>query len=173
MQGGLKVSGGGQHRKPRNGCQGRCSKEDWVRMSWWEDALGQLERWVPPIDRLLGVLGSLQWEKDQNPHRLDQNPCRLGQNQYRSLRKISQASRKVFILSMFWNRCPNLCFPVLICVSEFPVELGKPYSHPGSSLGGWDLMGISLRILLWATEIDSGLGKKFWLEEKKKMGDRA
>lgn len=33
-------------------------------------------------------------------------------------------------------------------VSEPPVELGKPYSYPGSCLGDWDLMGISLRILL-------------------------
>lgn len=119
-QGWLRVGGGGQHRKPRKECQGRCNKEDWVKISCWEDALGQLERWVPSMGRLLGVLGSLQWE---NPHRLDQNPCRLGQNQYRSLLlerinieiKINiEASRKVFILSMFWNCCPNLCFPVLI-----------------------------------------------------------
>lgn len=31
-------------------------------------------------------------------------------------------------------------------VSASPVELGKPYRHPGSSLRDWDLMEISLRI---------------------------
>ena len=35
-----------------------------------------------------------------------------------------------------------------VYVSESPVELCKPHSHPGSSLRDWDLMGISLRILL-------------------------
>lgn len=39
-QGGLKVGVEGQHRKPRNECQGRCSKEDWVKRSFWEDAPG-------------------------------------------------------------------------------------------------------------------------------------
>lgn len=61
-QGGIKVGVGGQHRKPRNECQGRCSKADWVKMSCWEDAPGQLERWVLPMAGLLGVLESLQWE---------------------------------------------------------------------------------------------------------------
>lgn len=77
------------------------------------------------------------------------------------LEAICESGSKIHVEVV--GRCPKLLgrYPFSPCFGTAAqtsgcVEQAKPYSHLVSSPGNWDLMGMSLRILLWATETKSG-----------------
>lgn len=137
---------GSQHVEPRNQCQGRCSKEDgskWAvgKMTWaiWRaECCPWLGFWV-----FLGaccessITIHIGWTKVQvevlgsHPRLPERHSCLC------VLKLLPRA-----IVS--WVRV------------GIPYRVRPTLQPPGTSFRNWGLMEISLRILLWATETNSG-----------------